>query len=175
MTIYTSMFYLLAAIVLATTTLAITRRHLVHAVMYLVMSFFGSAMLFYLLGAPYLAALQVIVYAGAIMVLFLFIVMMMDVRPSRRKLFPLNQWLPAASLGCSSLILGGLMLATESENGICLTAAQVEPAEFGRYLFQSKWLAIEIASLLLLVALVGALLVGRNPGRFSPDQTGDIR
>jgi NADH:ubiquinone oxidoreductase subunit 6 (subunit J) len=71
MTIYALIFYVLAAIILVTTGLAITRRNLVHVVMYLVFSFFGSAMMFYLFGAPLLAVLEVIIYAGAIMILFL--------------------------------------------------------------------------------------------------------
>ena len=67
----------MAAVIVAATGLAITRRHPVHAVVYLILSFLGSAMLFYLLGAPFLAALEVIIYAGAIMVLFLFVIMML--------------------------------------------------------------------------------------------------
>ena len=98
MTIYSIIFYILAIVILVTTALAITRRDLVHAVVYLIFSFFGSAMLFYLFGAPFLAVLEVIIYAGAIMVLFLFIVIMLKVGNSRDRLFPLSQWLPAACL-----------------------------------------------------------------------------
>ena len=83
MTIYSIIFYLLALLILGSTAMAITRRNLVHAVIYLIFSFFGSAMLFYLFGAPFLAVLEVIIYAGAIMVLFLFIVIMM--RRNRRR------------------------------------------------------------------------------------------
>ena len=79
MTLYSVIFYVLAALILVSTGFAITRRNLVHAVVYLIISFFGSALLFYLLGAPLLAALEVIIYAGAIMVLFLFIIMMLKV------------------------------------------------------------------------------------------------
>ena len=74
MTFYTILFYILAALIIVTTGLAITRRNMVHTIVYLVFSFFGSAMLFYLLGAPLIAALEVIIYAGAIMILFLFII-----------------------------------------------------------------------------------------------------
>ena len=96
MTIYTAIFYILAAVIVVSTAMAVTRRNLVHAVVYLVASFFGSALLFYLLGAPFLAALEVIIYAGAIMVLFLFIVMMLRIEESKRRVFPLRQWIPAA-------------------------------------------------------------------------------
>ena len=99
MTIYSIIFYLLAILILVTTGLAITRRDLVHAVVYLIFSFFGSAMLFYLFGAPFLAVLEVIIYAGAIMVLFLFIVIMLKVGNSRDRLFPIGQWLPTVVFG----------------------------------------------------------------------------
>ena len=84
------------------TAIAITRRNLVHAVVYLVISFFGTAMLFYLFGAPLLAALEVIIYAGAIMVLFLFVVMMIRIESSEEVMFPVSQWLPAAVLDSST-------------------------------------------------------------------------
>ena len=98
MTLYTCLFYVLAGAIVATTGMAISQRNLVHAVIYLVFSFFGSALLFYLLGAPLLAALEVIVYAGAIMVLFLFIIMMVKMELIEERMPPLRQWLPAVAL-----------------------------------------------------------------------------
>ena len=71
------LFYILGFIMLAATLLCITRRNPVHAVIYLVVSFFALAIMFYLLGAPLVAAFEVIVYAGAIMVLFLFVIMLL--------------------------------------------------------------------------------------------------
>ena len=95
---------MLAAVILVSTALAVTRRNLMHAIVYLVLSFFGTALLFYLLGAPFLAVLEVIIYAGAIMVLFLFIVMMLEVRASEEPIGAyLLRWLPAAVLGALSL------------------------------------------------------------------------
>src|SRR5659263_37174 len=100
MSIYAIMFYGLGAVIVAATALAITRRNLMHAIVYLVLSFIGTAMLFYLLGAPFLAVLEVVIYAGAIMVLFLFIVMMLEIKPDERTLGPwLRQWAPALALG----------------------------------------------------------------------------
>ncbi len=86
MNLYAGIFYLLGAVILGATALAVTRRNVMHAIVYLVLSFFGTALLFYLLGAPFLAALEVIIYAGAIMVLFLFIVMMLEIRPAEQPL-----------------------------------------------------------------------------------------
>lgn len=177
MSLLTILFYVIAGLIVFTTTLAITRRNPVHAVLYLVISFFGTAMLFYLLGAPYLAALQLIVYAGAIMVLFLFVVMMMDVASSKRRLFPLRQWGAAAMIAFCAGIAGFLLLIRSPGAGKVLTAAQADPAEFSLHLFGSEWLSIEIASLLLLVALIGALVIaqkkaGQNAGlrRTDPSQ-----
>ena len=89
MTLYSILFYLISALIVTATGMAVTRRNMVHAVLYLVLSFFGTAMLFYLLGAPFLAALEIIIYAGAIMILFLFIIMMIKVTEKSGGLFPL--------------------------------------------------------------------------------------
>jgi NADH-quinone oxidoreductase subunit J len=162
MTIYALIFYLLAAIILVTTGLAITRRNLVHAVVYLVFSFFGSAMMFYLFGAPLLAALEVIIYAGAIMILFLFIIMMVKAETSEGRLFPIRQWLPIVLIGVVYFVIGAVIVSSAPGSQVTLEIALAKPKVFGEYLFQRHWLVIEIVSLLLLIALVGALYLGRK-------------
>jgi len=162
MTIYSIIFYVLAAIILVTTGLAITRRNLVHVVVYLVFSFFGSAMMFYLFGAPLLAVLEVIIYAGAIMILFLFIIMMVKVEASEEPLFPIQQWLPIVLIGVVYLIIGAGIVSSAPGSQVTLEIALAKPKAFGEYLFQRHWLVIEIVSLLLLIALVGALYLGQN-------------
>lgn len=162
MTIYSLIFYVLAVIILMTTGLAITRRNLVHAVVYLVFSFFGSAMMFYLFGAPLLAVLEVIIYAGAIMILFLFIIMMVRAETSEKRLFPIRQWLPIALIGVVYLILGAVIVSSAPGSQVTLEIALARPKAFGEYLFQRHWLVIEMVSLLLLIALIGALYLGRK-------------
>jgi NADH-quinone oxidoreductase subunit J len=164
-TLYALTFYLLAAVIVGATLLAVTRRNLVHAVLYLIISFFGTAMVYYLLGAPFLGILEVIIYAGAIMVLFLFIIMMLPVERKAESRLSLGQWLPAAILGLAFLVLIGLLVLTDPGAGAGLTAATVSPRAFGRFLFQRYWLAVEILSFLLLIVLIGALFLGRAPGR----------
>ncbi len=161
MNLYGSLFYILAGVVTAATAMAITRRNMVHAVVYLLFSFFGTAMLFYLLGAPLLAALWVIIYAGAIMVLFLFIVMMIKTDSAEEVLFPLTQWFPAAVFGVIYLAVVGAMVFTTPGTEAGLPLVVGSPKEFALYVFQKHWLSIEIVSLLLLVALVGALTLGK--------------
>jgi NADH-quinone oxidoreductase subunit J len=165
MTLYSAIFYILAFVILASTGLAITRRNLVHAVIYLIFSFFGSAFMFYLFGAPLLAVLEVIIYAGAIMILFLFIIMMVNMDSAKERMFPLNQWLPAAIIGAVYLVLGALLISADPDSKVTLKIALAMPREFAEYLFARHWLSIEIISVLLLIALVGALHLGKKKGK----------
>jgi NADH-quinone oxidoreductase subunit J len=170
MNLYAVAFYLLAAVILGATLMAVTRRHLVHAVLYLIVSFFGSALLFYLFGAPLLAALEVIIYAGAVMILFLFIVMMLRVGADAGPLFPPRQILPAIAMAAIYLAVASLLAVRDTGTGGVLQTALADPRAFGDYLFRNAWLAVEIVSLLLLVALVGALVLGgRTPAADTPE------
>ncbi len=163
MTLYGALFYVLGVITVLATVLAVTRQNLIHAVVYLTISFFATAALFFLLGAPFLAALEVIIYAGAIMVLFLFIIMMLKLEAARKAPGAwARQWLPALLLGAVTLAVTVLVLLTAPGGDLGLTAAMATPRQFGRVLFQQYWLPVEIVSFLLLVALVGALYLGRR-------------
>jgi NADH-quinone oxidoreductase subunit J len=166
MTLYGILFYVLGLIILVASALAITSRNVMHAIVYLVVSFFGVAPLFYLLGAPLLALLEIIIYAGAIMVLFIFIVMMLKIEgspgPAGRAL---KQWAPALVL---SALSGGIMVlliwqAPAQESALPL--AMAGPREFGQFVFHHYWFAVEIASFLLFAALVGAYYLGRPETR----------
>jgi NADH-quinone oxidoreductase subunit J len=160
MTVYTLLFYIVAGVTVASTAIAVTRRHMVHAVVYAMLSFFGTAMLFYLLGAPLLAALEVIIYAGAIMVLFLFVVMMIQVESPGELMFPLTQWLPALLFGSLYAMVGFLMVLWTPGTDIPLRMLMATPRDLALFVFQKHWLAVEIASLLLLAAIIGALQLG---------------
>ena len=166
MTIYAILFYLIAAVMIITTGMAVTRSNLVHAVLYLVISFFGSAVLFFLLGAPLLGALEVIIYAGAIMILFLFIVMMLKVEVTDDGGVPVGQ-LAAAGVICGIYFLACVLLMKFSGPSAKepMRALLVQPKHFGSHLFRQHWLAIEMVSLLLLVALIGVLHLGLSRGR----------
>ncbi len=163
MNLYAAIFYLLAGVLLVSTTVAITRRDAIHAVVYLMISFIATGLIFYLLGAPFLALLEIIVYAGAIMVLFLFIVMMLRLTPSRKtRMAALSQWAPAIVLGGLSLILAAVLIVEDPAGAPALKTLTAGPGELGRFLFQKYWFPVEIASFLLLIALVGALFLGRQ-------------
>ena len=170
----TWIFYILGAVAVIATAMAVTRRNPVHAVIYLVNSFFALALIFYLLGAPLVAAWEVIIYAGAIMVLFLFIIMMLELSPGedadRKGPGPL-QWLPVLLIGGSLLACTLLMLQLDPGGGQELPHWYASPRDFGYALFHEYALAVEVVSFQLLFAAVGAFYVGRADER--KEKTGD--
>ncbi|HMK75951.1 MAG TPA: NADH-quinone oxidoreductase subunit J [Thermodesulfobacteriota bacterium] len=164
MTLYAVIFYVLAVVILASTLLAIIQRQVIHAVVYLIVSFFATGLLFYLLGAPFLAALEVIIYAGAIMVLFLFIVMTVRAESGEDK-GEIYHWLPAVVLAIISFFVGGVLIFKIPGSKMSLNTGMASPATFGQFLFKNYWFPVEIASFLLLIGLVGALYLGRQESK----------
>ncbi len=163
MTISGTIFYVLAGLILIATGLSITRRNVMHAIIYLVISFFAMAALFYLLGAPLLALLEVIIYAGAIMVLFIFIVMMLEIGATPLVTGQwLRQWFPAVVLSLIAGIIMIILIWQAPAQKAVLPLAMATPQALGQFVFQRYWFAVEIASLLLFVALVGAYYLGRK-------------
>jgi len=176
MSLYAAIFYLLAIVILTATGLAITRRQPIHAVLYLIVAFLGTAALFFLLGAPLLAAFVVILYAGAIMVLILFVIMLLQRSPRELGLMP--QWGHATLLGIVFLAVAIAMVFKDPGSGIILQGAAAQPKDFGRFLFERYWLAVEIVSILLLVALVAIIQVARGRGTSGDEaerQTNPVR
>jgi NADH-quinone oxidoreductase subunit J len=160
MTVYAAIFYLLGIVILTATGLAVTRRQPIHAVLYLVVAFLGTAALFFLLGAPLLAAFVVIIYAGAIMVLVLFVIMLLQRSPQDLKL--LSEWGPAVLLGIIFVAVAVAAVFKDPGSRVVLQGAVAQPRDFGRFLFDRYWLAIEIVSILFLVALVAILHLGKR-------------
>jgi NADH-quinone oxidoreductase subunit J len=155
----TWIFYILGAVLLASGVLVITARNPVHGVLFLVLAFFNAAGIWLLLRAEFLAIALVVVYVGAVMVLFLFVVMMLDINLERvREGFWRN--LPLA------LLVGGIMVIEMVfilGNKIFGTApAQIPPGysntkALGRVLYTQYAYAFEIAAVLLLVAIIAAI------------------
>ena len=158
----TILFYILGFTALAATGLCITRRNPVHAVIYLVNAFFALALLFYLLGAPLVPAWEVIIYAGAIMVLFLFIIMMLELAPHEERGGPgWLRWGPVLLLSLTILGCTVLLLFTDPKGADGVPSYYASPRTFGYALFKEYALAVEIVSFQLLFAAVGAFYVGK--------------
>jgi NADH-quinone oxidoreductase subunit J len=159
-----ALFYVTSAIAIIATALTITRLNAVHALLFLILSLLSIAVVFFTLGAPFVAALEVIVYAGAIMVLFLFVVMMLNLGPraSRDELL----WKPGTWIGAAVLalvLLGELLYVVTGGPGGQFSAGNgVTPKDVSVALFGPYLLGVELASMLLLSGLVGAYHVGRR-------------
>jgi len=163
-----TVFYIAAVVAVVSTILVITRSNLVHALLYLIVSLLSVALIFDLLGAPFAAALEVIIYAGAIMVLFVFVVMMLNLGP--QSMAQENRWLrPRMWQGPSvlaAILLAELVYMALSGAKPTLTSAVIGPKAVGVRLFGPYLLGVELASLLLLAGLVGAWHLGRR--KFQP-------
>lgn len=158
-------FYFSAGVAVAATLRVITHTHPVHALLYLVISLMAVAMCFFSLGAPFAGALEIIVYAGAIMVLFVFVVMMLNLGDATAE--QERDWLtPRAWVGpaiLAALLLVELLAIIFNEpSGAVLKGTLVEPKAVGVALFGPYLLAVELASMLLLAALVSAYHLGRQ-------------
>jgi NADH-quinone oxidoreductase subunit J len=161
-------FYLFAGLAVASSVLMITRKNPVHSAMFLVLTLFAVAAIFVLLNAHFLAALQVLVYAGAILVLFLFVIMLLnlghDVDPDVK---PRLAWVFGGGLGL--VLLAELVVALRDvplSPGVDLLTVWFEEkgavAGVAEPLFRTQVLAIEVAGLLLLVAMVGAVVIAKR-------------
>jgi NADH-quinone oxidoreductase subunit J len=166
----TVLFFIAATVAVVATFMVITRANAMHALLYLVVSLLAVAMVFYVLGAPFIAALEVIIYAGAIMVLFLFALMLLNLGPEEeaeeRQWMRLRSWLFPSLL---VVILLGELLYLLASDGLPGGAGNapgpqgvVEVKAVGVALFGSYLLAIELASVLLLAGLVAAHRLTRN-------------
>ncbi len=160
----TVIFYLSAALAIAATVLAVTRVNAVHALLYFICSLLATGVMFFVLGAPFVAALVVIINAGAIMVLFVFVVMMLNLGPESGKqerawLRP-RAWIVPTLL--SIMLIVELIYSLMHYRSIVAAGELVPPREVGVILFGPYLLAVELASMLLLAALLGAYHLGRG-------------
>jgi NADH-quinone oxidoreductase subunit J len=156
-----TLFYILAAVTVIATVFAITEKHTVHAIVYLVTSFFSLAVTFYLLGAPLVAVFEVIIYAGAIMVLFLFVIMMLDLGHPEKAVRPGGgDWWPAVVLG--AVTLGAVLVLFSADPPALPVGVAFGIRDFAFVLFRKYGIAVEIISMQLLFALVGALYLGKR-------------
>jgi NADH-quinone oxidoreductase subunit J len=165
-------FYVASAVAIISTALVITQLNPVHALVYLILSLLSVAVLFYVLGAPFVAALEVIIYAGAIMVLFIFAVMMLSLGPAsveqEREWLQPKTWIGPAVL--AAILLGEVIGITLSGPTTRTGLQVVSPKDLSQSLFGPYLLSVELASLLLLAGLVGAYHLAR---REEPPSSGE--
>ena len=165
-------FYIAGAVALISTLLVVTRRNTIHALLYLVVSLFAVAVVFYTLGAPFVAALEVIVYAGAIIVLFLFTVMLLNIgradEADERGRLRATVWIGPGLLAV--VLLAELAWAISTGVTAQVGARVVGPREVGVALYGPYAIGVELASTLLLAALIGARHLGQRQRELAPGQ-----
>ncbi|PYT21107.1 MAG: NADH-quinone oxidoreductase subunit J [Acidobacteria bacterium] len=167
MTLLTATFYYMAAASVASALLAVTRKNPVHSMLWVLALFLHVAGIFLLLGAEFLAAVQVIVYAGAILIFYLFVVMLLDLPDEEARPRFGAHWPLAAAVGLCFATLAWLARVGAGVAPATRVAAEGPPqgglAAIGMALFGPFALPFEMASLLLLAAIIGAVvLAGRR-------------
>jgi NADH-quinone oxidoreductase subunit J len=165
MTIAAAFFYLFSVILIVSGVMVISVRNPVHAVLFLILAFFNAAGLFVLLGAEFLAMILVIVYVGAVAVLFLFVVMMLDVdfaalRGGYARYLPVGVAVGLVLLVELILIVGGWTFAPNAFTPAGATPSGVTNTEaIGRVLYTQYVYFFQIAGLILLIAMIGAIVL----------------
>jgi NADH-quinone oxidoreductase subunit J len=161
-----AVFYIAAAVAVISTVMVITRLNAIHALLYLIVSLLAVAVVFFALGATFAAALEVITYAGAIMVLFVFVIMLLNIGPET--ISQESQWLnPKSWIGPAILalvLLGELAFIIARGEARAPVPGPVEPKQVGVALYGPYLLGVELAGLLLLAGMVGARRLGRDWG-----------
>ena len=157
------LIYIAATVAIFASIMVITRLNAVHALLYLILSLLAVGIVFYLLGAHFAAVLEVIIYAGAIMVLFVFVVMMLNLGNTtiERELSWLkpSMWIGPSILAFILLIEVLVMLS----QGVSVTEVNmVDAKQVGVLLYGPYLLVVELASMLLLAGLIGAYHLGRQ-------------
>jgi NADH-quinone oxidoreductase subunit J len=157
-------FYISSAVAILATLMVITRFHPVHALLYLIVSFLAIGMIFLSLGAPFIAILEVIIYAGAIMVLFIFVVMMLNLGKETRE--QERQWLkPKVWIGPSIfalILLAEMIFLVTRPQSINMQIRVVDPRQVALALYGPYIIALELAGFLLMAGIVGAAHIGKQ-------------
>ena len=165
MTVDLVVFFGLAAVAVWTAACMLLSRNSVYSALFLVLNFMTVAVFFLLLQAAFIALMQVTVYAGAIMVLFLFVIMLLGAERTESQ--PSLPWQAPVAVALTVLLFGllalGLMQAPETVGAPVVGPAFGSPAAVGEVLFSEYVLPFEVTSLLLLVAMVGAIVLTRRP------------
>ena len=154
-------FYIAAGVAIISTIIAISGKNAIHSLLYLILSLLAVSVVFYLLDAPFVAALEIIIYAGAIMVLFIFVTMMLNVgieRKMEKKWLNPRMWIVPSILAIILLI--DFICALENIPVSPSVSEAILPKQVGISLFSTYLLAVEIAGILLMAGVIGAYHLG---------------
>ncbi len=157
-------FYISSTVAVLATIMVITRFNMIHALLYLIVSFLAMAVVFFVLGAPFAAALEVIVYAGAIVVLIIFVIMMISLKDEsveqEKKWLTPKIWIGPAILALVLLVeMFIVLMAVEPVEG---ARATMDSKAVGLSLYGPYLIGVELSGFLLMAGIVGAYHLGRQ-------------
>jgi NADH-quinone oxidoreductase subunit J len=154
-------FFIAASVALISTIMAISGRNAIHSLLYLILSLLAISVIFYLLNAPFIAALEIIIYAGAIMVLFIFVTMMLNIgleRETEKKWLKPKMWIVPSIL--ATILLINLIFTVKNVKTLPVDNQVIMPKQVGISLFSTYLLGVEIAAILLMAGVIGAFHLG---------------
>src|SRR5664279_1098326 len=154
-------FYIAAIVAIISTIMAISGRNAIHSLLFLILSLLAISVIFYLLSAPFIAALEVIIYAGAIMVLFIFVTMMLNIgleRESENRWLKPRMWIVPSIL--AAILLITLIMSLKNIEPVSPEKDAILPKQVGISLFTTYLLGVEIAAILLMTGVIGAYHLG---------------
>ena len=157
-------FYIAALVAILATIMVISSYNIVHALLYLVISFLAIAVVFFVLGAPFVAALEVIVYAGAIVVLIIFVIMMLSLKKEsteqEKQWLTSDIWIGPAVL--AFILTGELIFVITTGQEADLNQHLVDSKAVGISLYTTYVIGVELCGILLMAGIVGAYHLGRQ-------------
>ena len=154
-------FYIAASVAIISTIMAISGKNAIHSLLFLILSLLAVSVIFYLLSAPFIAALEVIIYAGAIMVLFIFVTMMLNIgleRESENRWLKPRMWIVPSIL--AAILLITLIMSLKNIEPVSPEKDAILPKQVGISLFTTYLLGVEIAAILLMTGVIGAYHLG---------------
>ena len=159
-----TIFYIASAVAIISTIMVITRYNMVHALIYLVVSFLSISVVLFVLGAPFIAALEVIIYAGAIVVLIIFVIMMLNLRDEtvdqEKKWLTKEIYVVPAVL--SAILLAEIGYIIWTGESVALQTKSVDAKSVGMSLYGPYVIGVELCGILLMSGIVGAYHLGRQ-------------
>ena len=158
-------FYIAALAAIFSTLMMVIRKNAVHSLLWLIVSLFSVSVVMFVIGAPFIAALEVIIYAGAIMVLFIFVIMMLNLggRQQAKKLLWWKTWLAPSIVAL--ILLAEMIYLLSVQPAQAMGREMILPKEVGSLLFSKYILVVELAAFLLMAGIIGAYHLGQKERR----------
>lgn len=157
------LFYIAAGAAIISTLLMVTNKNAVHSLLFLIVSLFSASVVMFIIGAPFAAALEVIIYAGAIMVLFVFIIMILNLNSQikrEKKLTQLKIWIAPSVIAV--ILLAEMVYMIAAQPAHAMGQQIILPVDVGKLLFTKYILVVELAAFLLTAGIVGAYHLGQK-------------